>query len=107
MFLNAFVYETADERRGNYVLAFGLFGFAGGFTNWLAINYGVSDLMIRRINLVDFQLCDLEIDKDRNVKFSLLSESSSFKSLCAFMLVFAHCGFDFYIFQEGSRNLIR
>ena len=31
------VWDTPETSKYNFVLAFGLFGFAGGFTNWLAI----------------------------------------------------------------------
>ncbi|CAD7975336.1 unnamed protein product [Amoebophrya sp. A25] len=37
IFLNMTIYTTPELRATNYILAFGLFGFAGGFTNWLAI----------------------------------------------------------------------
>ncbi|CAD7962627.1 unnamed protein product [Amoebophrya sp. A120] len=37
LWLQVVWFETDEQREQNYILAFGLFGFAGGFTNWLAI----------------------------------------------------------------------
>lgn len=44
LILEIFVFTTEEERLYNFVFAFGLFGFAGGFTNWLAIKMLFEDV---------------------------------------------------------------